>query len=79
MTAFLSFIGVCLAVPGVRIVVEDIIIRLITSGSLFSSSADPVYREKALGLMSQLGAAQTEEAKRAILVQIQALRKPPTP
>lgn len=65
-----------LAFPGIRVFVEDLVIRLIFSGALFHSDADPVYREKSLALMGQLQGATTEDAKRAILVQIQSLRKP---
>lgn len=79
MTLLLGFLGACLATPGIRSLVEDIIVRLIISGDLFHSDADPAYRKQSLALMSQLEADTTEEEKRATLKAIQDLRKPSAP
>ncbi len=72
MNAVGSLITGLLALPAVRLFLEDLFLRVFSE--LWSSSKDPEFKHEFLELSSQLATAETEEAKRNVLKQIRALR-----
>lgn len=76
MSLFVSFVAALLGIPVFRDFLKDVAIG-VASEVLVHPSTDPKFKEDYLALTSQLVAANTEEAKREILLKIRDLRKSP--
>lgn len=72
MSSIGNLIAGLLAIPAVRLFLEDVFMRVFSE--IWSNSHDPEFRKQFLALSGKLSQAKTEEEKRAVLVEIRALR-----
>lgn len=76
MDAIGKALAALLAIPPVRAFLEDVFLRMFAE-VLFRSDKDPQFKSQFVALSGQLVTATTEDQKRAILKEMQALRKSP--
>lgn len=78
MPFLISLIESLLGNAVIRAFLEGVAVKVFAE-LLFKTEQDPVFKTNFLTLSAQLSAADTPEAKRAILQKIQSLRSTPTP